>query len=552
MNRIIWLFIPLLLIAKGSNNKHISNKSPYLETKNTSVLIKNNENPFIQLKGTNLVDAQGNAIYLQGIGFSNFVWSNSAYPPKHHTELDYARVRAMGMNVIRFYMNYRFFENDIEPFTYKKSGWDWLDQNLKWAKKHNIYLILTMVVPQGGYQSQGKGNALWDDKKNQVRLAALWEEIARRYVNEGRIAGFGLVNEPVPNRSMQQWTDLAQQIIDKIRIVDKRHLIFIERAPQVSGNNTPDKNLNFPMVTGDNLVYEFHAYEPYHYTHQLLNFTELVDGGKYPDDTIIETYGAEWYTATYNNPSLPKDDSDWAYFEGERYKINDSKIALARPTLVANATDGRVYFDDITIREFDEQNHFVRNVYRSDLGSPNGWYFYSKNESGSWSANSTGHNDLSSLYIEGTTDNSSLTNFPASFTPRQNYSYQINGWMKGENIASDQKCKLRLDFYKSNNPISKRNKAYLKSVIEPIIDWAKSKNIALYMGEFGAGYSCFQNGKGGIRFVADMIEIAEENTIHFTYHAYHEDAFGLYLGNGIPNPNHVNQPLIDWFSNHLK
>jgi len=84
-----------------------------------------------------------------------------------------------------------------------------------------------------------------------------------------------------------------------------------------------------------------------------------------------------------------------------------------------------------------------------------------------------------------------------------------------------------------------------------VIDWAESKNAALYMGEFGAGTPCFENGKGGLIWVADMYDILSTNNIHFTYHAYHEDAFGLYLGGGLPDPNNVNQPLIDWFVNNL-
>jgi len=29
------------------------------------------------------------------------------------------------------------------------------------------------------------------------------------------------------------------------------------------------------------------------------------------------------------------------------------------------------------------------------------------------------------------------------------------------------------------------------------------------------------------------------------------DAFGFYLGGGLPNPGNVNQALIDWFTNNL-
>jgi endoglucanase len=38
------------------------------------------------------------------------------------------------------------------------------------GKKHNVYLILNIHVPQGGFQSNGEGMELWDNPENQKRL----------------------------------------------------------------------------------------------------------------------------------------------------------------------------------------------------------------------------------------------------------------------------------------------------------------------------------------------------------------------------------------------
>jgi endoglucanase len=158
-----------------------------------------------------------------------------------------------------------------------------------------------------------------------------------------------------------------------------------------------------------------------------------------------------------------------------------------------------------------------------------------------------------SLFIQNATDDCNMTNSKVSFVPTPNFYYQINGWMKGENAANDSYCKLRLDFYTTDSPILKRNKEYLESVIGKFTDWAQTKNAVLYMGEFGAGYPCFQDNKGGLQFVEDMVTIAKKNNIHFTYHSYHEDSFGLYRGYGtLPDPSNANQPLIDLFTKLLK
>ncbi|TMM58998.1 retaining beta-glycosidase [Maribacter algarum] len=511
---------------------------------------ENTENLLLQLNGTQLVDADQNPVYLQGVAFNNFIWFNNIEP--HHSEIDYQRVADMGMNAIRFYMNYRYFEDDTNPYVFKQSGWDWLDQNIEWAKKHGIYLVLNMHAPQGGYQSQGEGNALWDNVENQNRLAALWKEIAKRYKDEVQIAGFGPVNEPVPSQSMSQWNILAQRLIDDIREVNKNHIIFIEQAIYVQGNFTKDENFNFPVVSGENLIYEFHGYEPFFYSHQLLEFAGLGDGGKYPDEDLIEVDNSEWYTATFDNPSLPAGNTDWTFFEGVQYTVSDTEIALGVPALIAADVGGRAYFDDIVVKEFDSDGNFVRDVYQANLNSLDGWNFWSLNGSGSQGLSTIeGHNDTSSLYIQGTTGDSNLSFYEGRFEVKKGYSYQISGWMKGENIMGADGGKIRLDFYKVDGPLLKRNKAFLENFLGNIAEWAAARNAVLYMGEFGAGTPCFENNKGGLVWVADMVDILKQNNIHFTYHAYHEDAFGLYLGGGLPDPSNVNQPLIDWFKANL-
>ncbi len=511
----------------------------------------NTENLLLQLQGTQITDADKNPVYLQGIAFSNFIWSNTPLPEVHHAEIDYQRTKDMGMNVIRFYMNYRYFEDDSNLYTYKQSGWDWLDENIAWAKKHDIYLILNMHAPQGGYQSAGEGDALWDDVENQNRLAALWKAIAERYKDEVQIAGFGPVNEPVPNNSVNQWTQLAQKLIDEIRSVDKNHLLFIEKANYVKGN-PPAENLNFPKVTGENIVYEFHGYDPHIYTHQLFEFSGLGDGGKYPDENMLEVLNSQWLDNTFNNPSLPTGTTDWTYLEGEHFKVTDENIDFGEPVLEAARVGGRVYYDEIVIKEYDENDNFVRNIYEANLNNLDGWSFWSLNGSGSNGLSSTeGHNDTSSLYIDGATDNANMINIQQRFEVKLNYSYEISGWMKGENLVSSSSGKLLLDFFATTEPVFNRNKAYLEAKLEEIADWAKTNNAVLYMGEFGAGYPCFQNDKGGLQFVEDMVDIAKKNNIHFTYHVYHEDNFGLYLGGALPDPSNVNQPLIDLFSNIL-
>lgn len=539
------LYFSLILLlsycSKDDNNDTIE---PSI-TMTASKLLKTN--------GSTIVDENGNNVFLKGVAFGNDFWFSTP-TNTHHNELDFQRVKNMGMNTIRFYLNYRFFEDDSNPYTYKQSAWDWLDQNIAWAKQHGIYLILNMHTPQGGYQSQGNGSALWEVEENQNRLIALWKAIAERYKDEKIIAGFGPLNEPVPTISKSKWNILAQNLIDGIREVDEHHLLFIEKAIYVQNSNEGYENLNFPDIEGNNIVYEFHSYEPYLYTHQLFDWANLGDGGKYPDENHVEETPGSWYTATFNNPNANTGTSNWTYFEGVKYNISDSKINYAIPALIGEKAGGTVFFDNVIIKEYDENNTFVKDINLFDFNTQQGWSFWSANNSGEGGFSDTeGYNDSSSIYIKNTTSDSNMSGYNYKFIPKQGFSYQISGYMKGNNIATNAACKLRLDFYTTEGSVLTRNKEYLEYTLNNYIEWAKTKNVPLFLGEFGLGKHCFENNKGGLLFVNDMLDIILENNLHFTYHAYHEDAFGIYYGhNALPSISNANNDLINLLSNKLR
>jgi endoglucanase len=510
-------------------------------------------NPFIHTNGTKIVDANNNPILLRGVAFGNWVWNNGIQV-NHHNALDYSRVKNMGMNAIRFYLNYRIFENDATPYQYNQAGWDYLNQNIAWAKANGIYLILNMHVPQGGYQSQGTGDTLWTNVENQNRLVALWKAIADKYKSEKQIVGFGLVNEIVPTSSLSQWQQLAQRITDNIRTVDNNHILFIEKPIYIKGQTTENADYNFPVINDNNKVYEFHTYEPYYYTHQLFSWTGLPDGGKYPDDNNLNYEDATWYNGIFNEPKLPSGNNDWQYFDGLKYKVTDGNMKLAVPVLVGGNVNGKVYFDNIILKEYDTAGVFVRDVLDMNLNDITTWGYWSSNNTGTYGiATNTGVGDNNSIFINGNTLDCNLSNYRKIFLVKQGYYYKISGWMKGENVSTQANCSIRIDFLNTTKPIYGRNKQYMEYAINKYTNWAQQKNVPVYMGEFGAGNPCFQNGKGGLQFVSDVIDITKASGIHFTYHAYHESSFGIYYGDsGLPDPAQANQPLIDLFTQKLQ
>jgi endoglucanase len=518
---------------------------------------------FVHARGSSLVAGTNDTpLYVRGVCFGNEVWNHNNIPTTHHGELDYQRVKEMGMNAIRFYLNYHVFEDDAAPYTYKQPGWDWLDQNVNWAKKYGIYLILNIHIPQGGFQSEGGGLELWDIPENQNRLTALWKAIAHRYAQETAIAGYDLLNEPVVSTGVEQWKSLAQRLVDEIRTVDTNHLLIVEQLAGVAGDWTAvsDPGYSQFLVHDDyqNIMYDFHFYEPMDYSYQNAPWTTFGEGGTYPDENkVVPPHDITCAAGIYNNPIVPAGTSNWVYYGGVTYKVTDTSYIIAKPTtIVQRVGSGTVYFDDFTINEYNESGQPVRTVYSHDIETSSGVGLWSETGTGqSGIVSSAHHTGTSSLYVTGTTGNATCYFNSLCFEPKLNYTYSISGWARGVDIPANASCSFSIEFDKSpsGKPVMHRNKAYLESIIVSRMQFGLTNQVPMNVGEFGLYRDCFLNGRNGIEWVSDTLDILGRYHLNFTYHCYHQYPMGIYYNEGgLPDPNQSNEEVITLFKNTLQ
>lgn len=523
----------------------------------------------IRRSGEHLVDARGRKVLLQGVSFGNAVWAGAAEPPAfHHDERDFKRLQEMGMNLVRFYLNYQLFESDAEPYVYREEGWQWLDQNIAWAKAHGVRLLLNMHVPQGGFQSTGGGNALWTERANQERLIALWKAIAARYKEEDTILGYDLLNEPRPPESRSQWEDFAKEMVREVRTVNERQLIVVERTNSVGEDWSSDAEMNFFLVPDENILYQFHTYAPFEYTHQLAEWTGLGDGGKYPDESIVSGV-LNWHSWSWSPeapPYLEEGDTDWHYYESPAYEVPEGNFIVA-PVLVSEFNAGTVWFDDLVVKEFDAEGQLTRTLMELDLESADGWEFWKEGELGEFSVSEEAHSGRASFRISGTDHDANLQSTSLRFLPRPGHRYAIGGYMKGENIVrtsrpdprgdwtQESRALFRLDFWEAEGTVLTRGKEALAQELDLFLAWGKKQGVPLYLGEFGLIYHCFENEKGGLHWVEDMLDLLLERNVHFTYHSYHEWAFPIFQGDPtkrLPQDEDAVPGLRELFTRKLK
>lgn len=518
---------------------------------------------FVHAQGSCVIGTDGKKLLIKGMALGNSVYANPAVPnPRHHTEAAYKELSELGFNSVRFYINYRLFEDDRTPYKYKQSGFDWLDKNIKWAKKYNMGIIINMHCPQGGYQSLGSGMKLWTDKNNQKRLTALWKEIAERYANEPTVWGYGLINEPyVPmldtmEETAEQYFDYAESLVKEIRSVSPYQAIFVERlgnAKDTAGNRNTDwewftPQNTFPKIDDGNIIYEFHCYDPFHFTHQ--NAEWAGTSGitmSYPSDEITEAdYEGGWVSCISADPV--KTENGWTYFKSKPQTVT-SRYNIVFPALSARKTDtgGTAYFDDITVTLISpDGTETVLCSYDFEAGIA-GLSKWSADGTGCMSVSEDGRNGGKCAAISGT--DTALTLSGKHFAMKKGYSYRVSGYAKSENTSCTPE--IRLDFAKASD-FSTFNRDYLDSVIKPYADYSEKYNVPLYMGEFGVISEGFKDGRNGADWVSDMIEICTEYRIGFNYHTYHETNFGYYSNADTELPSQKNKALGDLFREALR
>lgn len=520
-----------------------------------------------QAKPSEFVHARGSQLFindtvvqLRGTCIGNNIWQEDPWPVTDHVEEDFSRIRNLGMNAVRFYLTWKTLESQDTPYLYDGPGWEWIDTNIIWARNNDVFLILNIHIPQGGYQSNGEGFALWDNPENGNRFKAMWREIASRYKDESIIAGYSILNEPYVSRSVDQWKQLAQETVNEIRAVDSNHLIIVERLINEGNGSEHYDDPSYTQFTVNdpfsNMMYEFHYYYPFEFTHQLINKSFPQEKRTYPDSTNVQyPFDLEFSTGTFENPQITSGNSDWVYLDGDetRFHVDDSTLLCAKPAFIADyIEEGKVYFGSFTVKEYDETDEFTRVVLSDTIRSAEDWMFWSQDGSGSFGYSPHGLVETAgSVFITGTGGYADTYNNSHRFPVRHKYHYSISGWIKGDNIPENSKCQFRLNFEKSRSgeQITYLDKKYLERQLTKFLKFGADNNVPMYVGEFGLNFEeC--GSRGGIKWMKDMLELLDNHKVNWTHHIYHGYWFGMYTGNGRP-PSEEQTELVEVFRDHF-
>lgn len=179
------------------------------------------------------------------------------------TENDIRQISSWGLDHVRLPFNYNVIEDESRPFAYKENGFKYLDRGIEWCEKHGLNVLLDLHMAAGASCDYASEKHLTSDDMLQARFVSLWKCVAERYKDKGESLAFELLNE-ISTENYDKWNELAARSVDAIRAVSPDRVVVVGCA---NGNSPPGLKY-LKVINAPNIVYNFHFYDPFIFTHQ--------------------------------------------------------------------------------------------------------------------------------------------------------------------------------------------------------------------------------------------------------------------------------------------
>ncbi len=251
---------------------------------------------YVHADGGELRDGNGNPIVMRGVGLGNwmlpegYMWKLDPPGPQSPrkiealivdlvgqrradmfwqrfraefiTERDIIRIAAEGFDHVRLPLNARLLITDDGEL--KPAGFALIDRLVEWCRTHGLWVILDLHGAPGGQtgtnidDSPNEIPELFDDPHYRELTVLLWTALAQRYRHDPTVAGYDLLNEPLPDGYQELFRDelvgLYVELTRAIRAVDPHHLLIYE------GMHWATNWSIFDTVWDPNSMLQFHKY----------------------------------------------------------------------------------------------------------------------------------------------------------------------------------------------------------------------------------------------------------------------------------------------------
>lgn len=169
----------------------------------------------------------------------------------------FADIAKAGFKTVRIPINFGAWANFEKPYRWEnEEGLKTADSFVKWALDNNLNAIIDLHHVEFDGKIDGAATT--------ERIVWLWKEIAARYKNTNpEKVFFEIRNEPHDIKA-EDWRKQAEAIIKTIRQVAPKHTLIIGFHDW----NSRQALIDSKPFEDDNIIYTFHYYDPFVFTHQ--------------------------------------------------------------------------------------------------------------------------------------------------------------------------------------------------------------------------------------------------------------------------------------------
>ncbi len=182
---------------------------------------------------------------------------------KFIVEEDIETISKWGADHVRVPVDYELVEDT--DGNYREEGFAYIDRAVNWCGKYGLNMVLDLHKTFGFSFDYGENESgFFDNEDYQERFYRLWEEFAKRYAKyEDRLV-FELLNEVTDQSYSDKWNEISGKCIERIRAIAPTVKILVGGY----WNNSVDAVKDLAMPADENIVYNFHNYDPMIFTHQ--------------------------------------------------------------------------------------------------------------------------------------------------------------------------------------------------------------------------------------------------------------------------------------------
>ena len=238
------------------------------------------------------------APFHKGVNLTGWLQSSTAQGInfRQYSKQDFENIKSLGADVVRLPINLNEMTSGSPNYIVDPLLFRLLDSVVTWSEELGIYVILDNHTFDPAVNTSTSISSV---------LVKVWPQVAQRYSSRSKYVMYEILNEP-HGISASLWGTAQTNVINAIRQVDETHTIVVGGVEWNSYNTLK----NLPVFADTNLIYTFHFYDPFLFTHQgatwvdpkldsLANVPFPFDSTNMP--VLNNKYKGTWVETSYNN-----------------------------------------------------------------------------------------------------------------------------------------------------------------------------------------------------------------------------------------------------------